>query len=183
MTVEKANDIIKNPNRGKQPPPEPYEPEYRRLNRDPIVQGSVPMDVPNPHSFDSLNIQTKPIEDANFDFGSVDGIAIDEDGKEVVPAIDYIIDNNEFIDYMSYSPPPTTHQKAQASPPSVSTVPEINDYILMIKGKIIQTGELRGIESKVSAIVYGEDKDFLDVSVADIIVLKRVEIKVGVFVG
>ncbi len=54
----------------------------------------------------------------------------------------------------------------------------------MVRGKLITTGNLDKVEKIVRGIIYGENKEFIGqgILVDDIVVLKRVDIKVGIFV-
>ena len=54
----------------------------------------------------------------------------------------------------------------------------------MVLGKLITIGSSEKIEARVKQIMYGEDKDFagLEISMDDIVVLKRLAIKVGIFI-
>jgi hypothetical protein len=55
----------------------------------------------------------------------------------------------------------------------------------MVFGKLIASGSMEQIETRVKAIIYSEDSTFagMEVGVNDVIVLKRIGIKVGVFLG
>lgn len=61
-----------------------------------------------------------------------------------------------------------------------SSQPAIGEYILMFKNKVVQKGNLELIEQEVNDLI-SQDNEIN--SIDDIVVLKRVSIKVGVFVG
>lgn len=160
--------VIKNPARAIPRPQIPYEPEYVRMNKEPIIQGDI------------KSISQNNIKDASF--VSADDMGFDESGNEIKIGYDgHIIDNNDFVDYAA--PNKTTKPKKEVAQ-TISAAPAINSYILMVMGKMILSGSLKDIEDKVKAIMYGEDKDFdgLSISVDDIVVLKRMNIKVGIFI-
>jgi hypothetical protein len=155
--------VIKNPTRLIPRPQVPYEPEYVRLNREPIMRDN--------------NVKLQ--QEASF--SSVDNISFNESGDEVIVGAGHIIDNNDFVDYVAEK---KTSKYRKETTQTINTTPAINSYILMVFGKMILTGSLNEIEDKVKAIIYGEDNSFdgLSVSVDNIVVLKRMNIKVGIFV-
>jgi hypothetical protein len=160
-------DVIRNPARSAAPAQRKYEPEYVRLGKEPIVKPDAEM------------------------YASVDDVSIDADGQEMAAKNGHIIDNNEFVSFGAWEASPALkNQKPaakvvveQTTPQETSTSPQVGDYILMVLGKLIAAGSLAEIEARVKAIIYGEDNSFTDVAVSadDVVVLKRVGIKIGVF--
>jgi len=151
-----AADVIKNPTRSAPPVRSRYEPEYVRLNKDPVFQ---PSEM----------------------YASVDDVPFDEDGDVVDVRSGHIIDNNDFVNFGSQpSPLPARREE----PAKETSTPEIGEYILMVLGKLISLGSLEMIEKRVKGIIYGEDLSFkgLEVGLDDIVVLKRVALKIGVFI-
>ena len=148
------SDVIKNPTRHTPSVRSKYEPEYVRLNRDPIVH---PTDM----------------------YASVDDIPFDEN-DEPIDTQGHIIDNNDFVSFGEAPPAPRREEPRETQ----STTPEVGEYILMVLGKLIASGSLEDIEKRVKAIIYGEDQSFsgLEVGLDDIVVLKRVALKIGVFI-
>lgn len=55
------------------------------------------------------------------------------------------------------------------------------DYILMASGQVIYTGNKSGVEGIISAILQKEKPEFKDITEDDLIVLKKINIKFGVF--
>lgn len=111
-------------------------------------------------------------------FDMVDDEVFDDKGniKLDLDMSGHIIDNNDIVDFgfVKQEPRPTQNNK----------IPEMNEYILMIFGKVILSGSLEVIEARVKSAIYGETGEFgASVKVDDIVVLKRIPIKVGVFVG
>lgn len=155
-----SDDIfIKNPNREASKPQISYEPEHIRLNKKPLPMPAGRMAPEQPFV---AFIDNKPISS--------------EEGKDLIE-----LDDNGFI-----IPPNILEQKKILNIESKKDgVPQVGDCILMIFGKIIFVGELNDVEEKVKSIIYGEDSDFSDkeVNADDIVVLKRLPIKIGVFIN
>lgn len=62
--------------------------------------------------------------------------------------------------------------------------PEMGELVLMIFGQIVDVGSHEKIEERVKAIIYGEDIEFRDQAPepSDLIILRRVPVKIGVFI-
>jgi hypothetical protein len=167
-----ADEVIKNPARSAPHTPKRYEPEYVRLSKEPVEQNS---------GVASSVVASSVKRGSNSSFDSIDGIPFDEEGNEINIKHGHIIDNNDFVDFGPYNEPSVSKPVPESSNTSS---PEIGDYILMVFGKLIASGPMTAIENRVKSIVYGEDAAFngLDVSTDDIVVLKRIPIKVGVFI-
>jgi hypothetical protein len=166
--LQMADDVIKNPNRMIPKPQIPYEPEYVRRGLDPLpAPGTSTVDM----------------------FMTVDDSGnIDTDGNEIPFENGHIIDNNDYVN-IGYSSAPIKQSTAipkpkKASPNENIASPDIGEYILMVFGKLILSGSIDKIESKVKNIIYGDDPAFsgIEISMDDIVVLKRVNIKVGIFI-
>ena len=159
------SDVVKNPRRAA-PVQRKYEPEYVRLGKEPIIKPDAEM------------------------YASVDDVSIDVDGQEMPATNGHIVDNNEFVNFgvpehLQGVSPNKTHKPVVEETTEQITTPEVGDYILMVLGKLIASGSLEQIEARVKAIIYSEDSTFsgLEVGVNDVIVLKRIGIKIGVFLG
>ena len=168
-----ADDVVKNKYRAMPKTYKPYEPEYVRLNKDPIVKGTAnAARVVPPLSDGKPEPEQTELPET---YSSADGELYDEDGNEVeLEDGNQIIDNNDFVDFDLYDVQPTDHLRT----------PEVGEFILMVFDKPIMAGDLETVENKVKDIIYGDDKDYMEVSVSmdDIVVLKRVGIKLGVFI-
>lgn len=131
-----------------------YVPEYVRLGKTPIS-----MDTTIP-SYDQSTVDEYPqVNDS------------------------HIIDNNDFVGFAN---PIDMIKPVRALKPKVENdTPAIGDYILMVAGKTVEFGSVDKVEDRLKSIMYGEDASFSEqeVSVDDIVVLKRLPIKIGVFVG
>jgi len=60
---------------------------------------------------------------------------------------------------------------------------EENEYLLIVNGESICSGPLSFVEGETKLLIYGEHERFLNnpVSVEEIVILKKVKIKVGIF--
>lgn len=105
-----------------------------------------------------------------------------------------MIDNNEFVsdNVFGYSPPQPTVQEPVnpfRSPIKVDNTPatptESSDYYLFVKGQMISNGTKTTIQGEVEALMYEAhplSKDYV-ITPDDIMVLKKVAVNVGVFLG
>lgn len=150
-----------------QPPPK-YVPEHVRLGVKPIT----------------MPVAASPTPASEMYFS--DEIAYDNDGNEVNIPDGEVIDNNDFVNLGPYdrreeTPSQVTDNNAEQT---LQETPKVGDYILMVNNRMVMSGTLSSIESKVKAIVYGEDEEFasVEISTDDIVVLKRLNIRVGIFI-
>ena len=156
---KEMDDVIKNPSRlaSSLRQQKKYEPEYVSLNKEPIIKDSVIV--------------------------SVDDLIFDEDNQKIDIPKGHIVDNNDYVSFgfPSVTPAPTTSTDDSAV--TLPDSPKVGDYILMVFGKLITSGSFADIELRVKNIIYGEDESFsgVEVSADDIVVLKRIAIKIGVF--
>lgn len=161
------SDIIKNPNRDRPRVIEERKPEYERLGvvpssfvgRNYASIADLPINISK--KIDNIKMDSQIIDNNEFlTFGALDPKDLDR-----------AIDNGELIDL---------DEEIIEKP----KLPNIGEYILLISGTIILSGPLKEIEEKVKNILYGEDLDFelTEVKQDEIIVLKRVELQVGVFI-
>lgn len=58
----------------------------------------------------------------------------------------------------------------------------IGDYVLMFNDKIISSGNLENIQQEVRALIFGEHDTYKEANVEDLVVLKKIPIKIGVFI-
>src|SRR5258708_1813953 len=95
-----------------------------------------------------------------------------------------VIDNNEYINmpFFAAAPSDNTHVKSEDNISKNDDSPNIGEYILMVSGKIVLVGNLSSIEDKAKNIVYGDDNEYQSATIDDMIILKRVSLKIGVFI-
>jgi hypothetical protein len=174
------DNFIRNPNRkNEQERHITYQPEHVRLGIKPIKMERK-----------LVPFVKSSKKDETEDFSSVDGVIFDDDGNEIKVEQGQVIDNNDYV----FPPSPVSNKPRQQNPQeqsnmateeqqSVQGSPKVGDYILMVSGKIIDTGSLELIEATARSILYGENESFhQEVKVDDIVVLKRVGINVGIFI-
>jgi hypothetical protein len=164
------DDVIKNPARSISFPQRRYEPEYVKMGIDPEVRNiTVGRDLPEQKIDDEMS--------------ALDGIPLDDLGNAVSIMNGQIIDNNEFVSFPTLPRPTITPKSKEPEHVAIPEQPKVGDYILMVMGKMIASGTLDIVQSRVKSIMYGDDIAFrgMNVNADDIVVLKRVGIKIGVF--
>lgn len=176
-----ADDVIRNPKRSTPLTQQPYEPVYVREG----------IDVPAaPVSKVAPEVKPKNPTPEEM-YTSVDNDILDQDGLEVPYENGHIIDNNDYVNFGYESTPTLKKENVKVETNETDeelevnvTSPKVGDYILMVLGKLITSGSLSKIEEKVKNIMYGDDKDFasLEINADDIVVLKRMNIRVGIFI-
>lgn len=127
--------------------PEKYIPGYARLGIEPIQ-----MLTPEFPSLDSHVIQKEE------EFGEFKpAISLPSNGS---------IDNNE---YAPYAEPFVS--------PKEKTTPDVNDFILMLKGRIVGIGSREEMLDLTKDFLYKKEKQL-----SELVLLKRVSIKAGIFI-
>ncbi len=189
-----ADGVVRSPNRHRPRPVEVRQPEYERLGISPTAV--IPSNYARPETLLPIAIANNRAPLVPETVSAVDGEPFNHDGAHTMTPKKkdgQIIDNNEYLSF-GFSPGKLDDAVENGDlidfdlevedKPSAPTVPDVGEYILMIDGNIILSGPLDVIEEKVKGILYGEDIDFefKIVSQEDMIVLKRVEIQVGVFI-
>jgi hypothetical protein len=126
-------------------------------------------------------------------WSGMDEIIFDEDGETFVDPDRAMIDNN-FDDETNYAHIP----QAIKSPPETQVKDEeivmvfdasqlnidYDEYLLLVKGEVVSTGHLDQIQEEVQAFVFNEHPSSKEnIAIDDLVVLKRVKVKVGVFLG
>jgi hypothetical protein len=180
--------VIKNPNRQKQTPLAPQEPNYIRLDKKPIPMGK--RVVPMAKKAQASNPAETQIPQETVSM--VDNEIVDEEGNTTPIEQGHFIDNNDFmfppnvpfVQLERTKPDPRQHPPTGTTNAPILGQPRVGEYILMVFGKITDTGPLSQIEGTVRAILYGENEGFIgqEVKQEDIVVLKRVNVQVGIFV-
>lgn len=108
-----------------------------------------------------------PVEEPVF---IVDGKPIDSEiGHEENPMPQQFVDNNDEY-FPAYSGP-----KIEANNTD-------GEYILMISGDVVFTGSLEDTQDMLKAVIYGEHPKYTNVQTDDILILKKMAIKIGVFI-
>jgi len=200
------DDVIKNPLRTVPRTQTPYEPEHVRQN---VPVSQAPVTPVMASVLGSSRKQPEPLPELLDDdsWASLDGDALDDDGKVIPFNNGHIIDNNDYVNLGYHTVPVPSMPNAGTTvsndrkpmgpgwvdtsanipvPPTEDnvTAPKVGDYILMVLGKLVTSGPIETIQTRVKNIMYGDDPAFtaLEISMDDIVVLKRMNIKVGIFI-
>ena len=171
---------------------EPYKPEYMKLNikptemNPPNVDGDGVVLSETPFSNKRQTLRNKEKLSTMINVGnnhdhvwtSIDGTYFDENGNEVkLDPNQKMIDNN----YIDEEIPVIKNKKAPQKKNKTNDKIEPGDFILMLSGKIVTTGTIEHVQNEVAKIIFNEETDIHNVDLEDIVVLKRIKIKVGVF--
>lgn len=107
------------------------------------------------------------------DFSSLDGELLDT-STETSVVESHILDNNEEVSYGFGMKMPKVKDSAS---------PDVGEFVLMITGKVIAHGSHEYILSEAKSILYREHPDYLEKKTAleDVVILKRIGLKIGVF--
>lgn len=180
------DDVIKNPAR-KERLIEPYEPEYKRLNREPEIKEVKVYDFQNrkgkspkrivdeepqqilPQSLDgNVPQQTHVFVGQNNNW-------FDSGPKSIVNEIEKTV--NDLVEKTEEA---VIENNAEPSIPRISDV-EAGNYCLFIKGDIIAISESKdSLVNFVESILFDNDPKFKDITVNDLLLVKRLHLKVGV---
>ena len=196
--------LYKNSERNVDTAHQPYVPQYQLMGLDPeeYKSSSIPSDTSiakgseiNPRDKkppvrpllqDSVKNNSIPNVGHNRDFtwSGVDDQLVDD--LEDVEIMSPMIDNNDYVSddalgVSSNSSKNETHKKVDYAS-DFSSIKE-NEYVLIINETIICSGELSVVESQVRDLVFGDHElcDGHPIPVQELIVMKRVPIKIGVF--
>jgi hypothetical protein len=195
--------IYKNKQRSEKEVFQPYVPQYKVLEVEPLEYKSslVPINTPVIRPTESANRNRQPairrepsleeqqsilpsVAHMQQTWSSVDGNIIDDafenDGASM-------IDNNDFYTDESLGNHPQVN-RSQSSSNDLSDVVndlDVDSYLLLVKGEPICSGPIEEIEDQTRALIFGEH-DLCGgepIPEEDLIVLKKLKIKVGVFLG
>ena len=86
-----------------------------------------------------------------------------------------MIDNNDYVDM------PQIEKEVQSNNDIISS--KENDYILIINGEVISVGSMEQIQELASSLIFGEHPlcNGQEIPIEDIIVLKKINLKLGLF--
>jgi hypothetical protein len=205
MSKEK---FYRNPERGNDKPPQPYKPQWKIYGKEPTIMNgestppftaqvvSPPKNIGNNVPFAETTVPTfkhdkLPNVGNNVEntWAGIDSISIEEE-DEVQIQNQLMIDNNDFVKIPTNNSPlldrlnkvyQAPQKKQDASFDNVLASLQANDYILLIKGKIFAIGSLESIQNEITSLIFEEKLAAMNASMDDLVVLKNVQIKVGVF--
>lgn len=189
--------IIRNQERNIKPIFKPYVPQYKIWDREPTpAPSSHPFKNANQPIFVKSNVskntsqpqqkQTKPYAETHIQTNNImpnvgamawngeieDDIGLDEQTQ--------LIDNNDY--YTAAALENINPEIEQQAPISNDVDLQEDEYLLMVNGEIISTGALNPIQREVKDLVFGDHALFQEqIPLENIMVLKRIKIKMGVF--
>lgn len=194
MPSDNNDGIIKNPRRAAQAVAPNYTPEYVRLGKNPVPAPNgwrgipiTPIDEEPIRSPGVLPVSLLTNQKSNPNVPSTletydtfdDQIITAENEADYQISND--LDDDEVIEPVFE--PQSFRPNSNDTQENGDDTPEIGQYILMVQGKVVMTGDLEFIETRIKHILYGEDKNYEKLSTDDIVVLKRVGLKIGVFIN
>jgi hypothetical protein len=149
-------DVIKNQNRNKiRPEKEEYVPNYIRLAKEPVVK--------------ELSQKDKYL----FEKNTLENFKVPKQAKV------YSGNNENWSDSLSEKEEVKLENKSTKKiDKEISTIPP-GDYALFVKNELItSSSDLNELESLMEEMLFGGS--FKDLSIEDIVLMKRVKIKIGV---
>jgi len=114
-------------------------------------------------------------------WNSVDSMVIDDISEQGPQEFDMMIDNNDlYPEYAINSSINNTEEYNQSNRFDLNE----NEYLLVINDTIISAGPLETIQNEVRAFVLGEHELHMgqQIPLDNIMILKRIKIKMGVFI-
>lgn len=192
--------IYKNKHRSEKEVYQKYVPQYKALEIEPTEykSGLVPLNTPVVRPNEAANRNRQPairqepsIEEQQSilpsavnmqqTWSSVDNILDEEDVIDDTP----MIDNNNFYTEESLGNKPQTNRDQSLDNDLTNIVNDlgVDSYLLLVKGEPICSGPIEEIEDQTKALIFGEH-DLCGgepIPEEDLIILKKLKIKVGVF--
>lgn len=127
-------------------------------------------------------------------WAGMDSISMEEDQETEMSNDHSMIDNNDFVEIPKSNSPilnrmnkveqllrQSSEKQEQYSFNKILSSLKSDDYILLIKGQVFAIGPLAPIQEEVSSLVFDEKLSAMNATMDDVVVLKNVHIKVGVF--
>ena len=205
MPDDKKIKLYKNPERGIKEKITPYVPQYKIEGITPEMKNfsslgqAVP--PPNPRLRQPMqpyvatsspirgvsNVMPNVGNNIEQTWSTVDSDVVDSSGELIVDDTNMFIDNNEFVTNKALGLPSSGNPSSDA-PESGELYPALvdlkeGDLILLISGTPICSGSLDDIKDQTKDLVFGDHKlcNGEPVPLEDIVILKKVSIKVGLF--
>lgn len=154
---------------------------------------------PQPYAETDLVIPHKGLPNVgnNMDisWASVDGVIDDISSEELIDPEQSMIDNNEYVSAAALGLPKeeisADAMNEYHEPPNFSVFVECmqsvedNEYVLFVKGECLSCGSLESIEKDAQSLIFGEHELFKNkpILVEHILIIKKVPMKIGVFLG
>jgi hypothetical protein len=188
MTIK----VIKNPARNSPPVQKNYVPNYKRMGREPEVQEEIIEDL------DEVSIPSHSNVRGNFpnSGNTQDYVWTSTRDPDSFYDTEFVISENPPNPYVTFNQPSrnTTAVLTQKKKSAVLVIPEpekdntlkVGEFILMINDDVVCVGNENLIKERITLILSGDDpvfQDSNDISADDFVVLKRVNVSVGVLIG
>lgn len=172
-----SDDIIKNPARNRENIQKEYEPEYKKMNREPIVNNVGTFDFKNTNGKPPLQILEEVPEQTHVFVGRnqnwFDESSKNLDFKTTVAQLEKNVDSS--IEEIKIDEP-------KANTPSITDVAE-GSLCLLVKGEILAIADSKdSISSFIEKILLEQDSKYKDITINDLHLFKRLPVKVGVLV-
>jgi hypothetical protein len=203
--MNNQNKFFKNPERTI-PSYQPYVPQYKILDKEPIRMdpsgGSImskstprpkftPQIIPKQNSKQPFaevgSVLQKPLDkfpnignNEEMSWSSFGQSYVDEHGNQYQIDPNLLIDNNEYINYPNNGKTEIFSSAGKFDELKQSS--DIGNYLLFIDESWVSSGTLDKIEKEVKKLVFGEHP-LGEVNPDRISVFKKVNVKVGVFIG
>jgi hypothetical protein len=118
---------------------------------------------------------------------SWNGEVLEEEDVVQLSDIAEVIDNNEFVDIQSLQMSTKLDNQLvddlQSETKSDEIAISIGEFVLLVDGDVVVVGSQEEVQEAVQAILFGEFSGIEQKSMDDLIVLRRLEVKAGVFIS
>jgi len=205
----KKSNLIKNPARNLPDKVEAYVPQYRLLGIEPTEYSSSPSPtaiviakgssenprlprspVRQPYA-EAISVKDLPTDLPNIGnnvehvWSTLDGEVIDDISEELDPEAE-LIDNNEFVSPILEEAQEQTVMDGEF-PQFADMMQAVDDgeYLLLVRGVAISKGSIIEIETMVQDLLFGTHEicDGKPFPAEEVLVIRKIPIKVGVFLG
>jgi hypothetical protein len=172
-----SDNIIKNRNRSRVVvTPEPYQPEYERLGREPVVQSFDRREFIQQSQSNAKKSSKSTVVGSAHTVGSITG-----QSEEVIWTKNLQDDTNinnlqEFEDNQKIvdAPLPPTEEFSSDEEIDINNV-NVGDFILINKGNVVSVGSSNDILKDINILLNDRDTE-----ISDLLLLKRVNIKYSI---
>lgn len=171
-----TSKYFKNPDRNLDIPKiQPYIPQYKQMGLQPMER-ETPLIIPKQKPYAEMPLAIPNVGNVQSTWIGFDEHTLDDDGKQVkIDSNRSMIDNNNMEEEVVNS---------FSTNNGLGTM-EKDDVVLIVKGEVISVEKMDFIEKEVEALIYEQHplSKNSSITIDDIIVLKRIPIKIGVFLG
>lgn len=172
-----SDDIIKNPARNREQVHKEYEPEYKKLDCEPIIKNVGAFDFKNTNGKPPLQILENVPEQKHVFVGRNQNW-FDESSKN----LNFKTTVAQLEKNVDISMEEIKVDEEKTTIPLISDVAE-GSFILLVKGEILAISDSKdSLSSFVEKILLESDSKYKDLTINDLHLFKRLPIKVGVLV-